>query len=773
MRTFKMPSVTMGPLNRPLRFLRRHLPPLNFITLHYLYFIVTCLALALIFWGSSTPFRSITFTDSLFMTVSGMTGAGLNTNNLSQLNTFQQVLLFVLILIGSPVFVSAIIVHIRWKAFVRRFVDIKEKEERRRGLHRVKTWASNAARGRSRTTLGVDEEAGAKDDFKTDDRAESNRAVDRTEGEKGGSQLNVDVAQDVDTSSATGGTSNKERETSSPVSPATTRTQGIQFADDTRFAPSRALSTSRMSHTSHTSHTSQTTQPARRRTNNLFSFTGVGARPGVNLRPETSFDLSSPPTPTSLSRAPTNADTNPHARRDISKYLDSPQGWIARNSQFYGLTEDEREALGGVEYRAVSLLAWLVPSYFVLFQLIASIGCGGYIALNKPEVAASFGVNPWWAGAFNVVSAFNNSGMSLIDSNMIPFDRSYYMLITIGILVLAGNTCFAIFLRIIVWAMYKIAERIARERLLGDPWHERKKTLRFLLDHPRRCYIYLFPSQHTWWLGLTVFSLNGFDWLMFELLNIGNRQIFNGLATRFIVIDSLFQTLAVRGGGFYVFTIPALRISLLTLYVVMMYISGYPVVITMRNSNVYEERSLGIYAEDEGEGREEAEQDAKSGESDTPSPGLLKRAKTAVGHNFSANPKGNEDNKHFVRQQVRAQLAHDVWWVVLGIFLIMIVEAPHFEEKPAVYSVFNYIFEIVSGYSCVGMSVGVPWASYSFSGAWYPLSKWIMCAIMLRGRHRGLPVAIDKAVLLPGEGQGHAEEEDGRIRLSRSRLLES
>jgi hypothetical protein len=38
---------------------------------------------------------------------------------------------------------------------------------------------------------------------------------------------------------------------------------------------------------------------------------------------------------------------------------------------------------------------------------------------------------------------------------------------------------------------------------------------------------------------------------------------------------------------------------------------------------------------------------------------------------------------------------------------------------------------------------------------------------MIKGRHRGLPVAIDKAVLLPGEEDGMAEEEDGRIRLAR------
>jgi Cation transport protein len=42
-------------------------------------------------------------------------------------------------------------------------------------------------------------------------------------------------------------------------------------------------------------------------------------------------------------------------------------------------------------------------------------------------------------------------------------------------------------------------------------------------------------------------------------------------------------------------------------------------------------------------------------------------------------------------------------------------------------------------------------ANYSFSGAFRPLSKLIVCLVMLRGRHRGLPVAIDRAVVLPFE----------------------
>lgn len=191
----------------------------------------------------------------------------------------------------------------------------------------------------------------------------------------------------------------------------------------------------------------------------------------------------------------------------------------------------------------------------------------------------------------------------------------------------------------------------------------------------------------------------------------------------------------------------------------MMYISVYPVVITMRNSNVYEERSLGIYADDPA-----PSDDPFIDSSSAPQKkGLFPRLRRSfVGRS------GEQTKSYFVRQQLRAQLAHDAWWIVLAVFLIMIVEGGQFERNPVVFSVFNVIFEVVSGYGCVGISVGVPNEAYSFCGAWHTLSKLILCAVMIRGRHRGLPVAIDKAVLLPGEGLGHAEEEDAQIRLERT-----
>lgn len=206
-------------------------------------------------------------------------------------------------------------------------------------------------------------------------------------------------------------------------------------------------------------------------------------------------------------------------------------------------------------------------------------------------------------------------------------------------------------------------------------------------------------------------------------------------------------------------SISNLRIGLLILYVIMMYISVYPVVITMRNSNVYEERSLGIYADDPAPPAEESSSHGSAFAT------KLRRRFSHHSAEASAAPvAGTETRGYFVRQQLRSQLSHDTWWIALAVLFITITETASFEAQPAVYSVFNILFEVVSAYGCVGISVGLPDQAYSFCGGWHTLSKLILCAVMIRGRHRGLPVAIDHAVLLPGDHLTRAEEQDALIR---------
>lgn len=125
-----------------------------------------------------------------------------------------------------------------------------------------------------------------------------------------------------------------------------------------------------------------------------------------------------------------------------------------------------------------------------------------------------------------------------------------------------------------------------------------------------------------------------------------------------------------------------------------------------------------------------------------------------------------------VTQHLRSQLSHDMWSIALALFLITLIETSHSAMDAQTYSVFNFLFEIVSGYTNIGLSIGLPNESYSFSGGWYTGSKLVLILMMIRGRHRGLPVALDHAVKLPGWDNVKKQQEDAEIRrsISKSRI---
>ncbi|KAH8698639.1 putative potassium transporter [Talaromyces proteolyticus] len=682
------------------------LPPLNFLTLHYAYFILIALLWSVIFWASSEPARSVTYTDSLFLCVSAMTGAGLNTVNISVLNTFQQSVLFGLILLGHPILISSTVLFVRKRAFETKFRGIAEEHARR---------ISSIQKAIHLPLIGKKKHKAAGVDVHPD-------------------RQNVQVHQGVRNPEETADPqiSAENRSVASEI--ASQDIDAIRWVDDDQITISPSV--------------------RERNRHRIFPMAGVGARPDAKYPRDAVLNL----VLDDVRRPSIIGD----AIRGTRKYFLS-RGFISRNSQFYGLTPAERDRLGGVEYKAISFLSIVVPLYFVLFNIFGLVGIGAWIAVNKPDVARVNGLDPFWTGAFFAVSAFGNNGMSLLDVNMTALQTSVYVLLTMAFLILAGNTLYPCFLRLNIWAIRRI---LPRTRWFDD-W---RNVLDFILDHPRRVYTHLFPRRHTWYLLCTVILLNGIDWAGFELLSIGNNDIQSLGPYR--IIDGLFQAFAVRSGGFYVVTIADLHQGLLVLYVLMMYVSAFPVLLTIRNTNVYEERSLGIYATDNL--AEDQRHHASLGNVYSHIKSFISSFNTRERYEGQRDNYADENDtsrSYFIRQQLRSQLSHDIWWICLAVLFITIAEGPSYSQDPVTFSTFNIIFEVVSAYGCVGITVGLPDQNYSFSGAWHVISKLILVAVMLRGRHRGLPVAIDKAVMLPDESLAWAEEEDAATRLERSRTF--
>lgn len=111
-------------------------------------------------------------------------------------------------------------------------------------------------------------------------------------------------------------------------------------------------------------------------------------------------------------------------------------------------------------------------------------------------------------------------------------------------------------LRLLIWRDFNLPRFV--NRWLGSKVSSKNsrthETLQFLLDHPRRCFVYLFPSHQTWFLVAFVTLLTLTDWVSFLVLDIGNAEI-KSLPVGQRMLDGLLQSAAVRAAGFGVVTL--------------------------------------------------------------------------------------------------------------------------------------------------------------------------------------------------------------------------
>jgi hypothetical protein len=196
---------------------------------------------------------------------------------------------------------------------------------------------------------------------------------------------------------------------------------------------------------------------------------------------------------------------------DPMPYL-SWQPTIGRNSAFVDLSEEQREELGGIEYRALKTLAWILIIYFVGFHVFGMVSLLPWI-LNSPgraEYLRSYGQSPGWWGVFTPASMFNDLGFTITPDSMISFQTAIWPLLVGSFLIIIGNTGFPCMLRFIIWVTH----------WLVPPGSGIWEELRFLLDHPRRCFTLMFPSDASWWLFWVLVILNGLDLIFFIILDV-------------------------------------------------------------------------------------------------------------------------------------------------------------------------------------------------------------------------------------------------------------
>lgn len=540
----------------------------NFISIHYAYIISCAIICSIIIY----PGGELRYIDALFHAAGAATQSGLNTVDLNLLHTYQQVFLWFFTMICNPIFIHSFVVFVRLYWFEKRFQHVvQDARAMRRTRSRARTFTTGrddhdvnqeemGVRGRSIVVLrnnadeargGVQHHEVAKPEPESTSETDSSHAkedatpsADGTDGDAGstlgpGSRrpslrglrlptqlspehhiaflerqrrdkgaLRIPSPREYDR----GGMPQVLDEEGGDLDRTDTRQseRRQRFRDSTQgdTAPPPVGQHITINEPELLRSRSRTTTPPRMDGRRSATEGQDGGEPSTWQRSRARRS-----TLNTLLRSLTE-----EKEKQTLPYL-SWNATVGRNSNFVNLTEEQRDELGGIEYRALKTLALVLITYFFFFHVLGIICLVPWImhagqkyqnVLRKDAVG-----RPWW-GIFTAGSAFNDLGFTLTPDSMNSFNDAIFPLLLMSFLIIIGNTGFPCLLRLIIWVLSKITTK-------GSPlWEE----LQFLLDHPRRCFTLLFPRNATWWLFAILVMLNGLDLIFFIILDVRAPYVF-------------------------------------------------------------------------------------------------------------------------------------------------------------------------------------------------------------------------------------------------------
>lgn len=133
-----------------------------------------------------------------------------------------------------------------------------------------------------------------------------------------------------------------------------------------------------------------------------------------------------------FSRNKKNDDARQHSRRDFKRNLGhkvTPICYPSRRWTYQSqersmpLRHEQKKELGGVEYRALEVLTWLLPGYCTCWLVIVMLVVTPYAAHSRVadiiRSAQPGNLSPVWWSVFATVSAYSNNGLNLLNKNMI------------------------------------------------------------------------------------------------------------------------------------------------------------------------------------------------------------------------------------------------------------------------------------------------------------------------------------------------------------------
>ncbi|KAI5058152.1 hypothetical protein GOP47_0026322 [Adiantum capillus-veneris] len=234
---------------------------------------------------------------------------------------------------------------------------------------------------------------------------------------------------------------------------------------------------------------------------------------------------------------------------------------------------------------------------------------------------------------------------------------------------------------------------------------KRKEVCAYILASKERCFSHIFPSDGTFWLVGSVVFWNGCQVICMLAIDWRSEAL-KGLGAGYKLVVALFQSISARTGGMNAVNLSGFSAPTLFIALVAMYVASYPIHISKH-------------------------------------PARKCKGNIFMGEIFKLRRKDS--------------------FLFVATFLICFFERDSLRHDPLNFSFFNIIYEVISAYGNVGLTIGyscslktimahttecldIPCA---FSGKWTFGGKAVLILVMLFGRHRNLLEDIDWDIISP------------------------
>jgi trk system potassium uptake protein TrkH len=325
-----------------------------------------------------------------------------------------------------------------------------------------------------------------------------------------------------------------------------------------------------------------------------------------------------------------------------------------------------------------------VTLYTFLFEGTATLIMGTYLQFN-PQLPLH-GINPWWWALFHSVSAFNNAGFGLLKTNLMEFVTDPVINLTIASLIILGGLGYPVLIGFHTYMRSKMITSVDKNQ------HRLIENMKPVAASSVQIRVAIVGTL----LLLTLGTLIPF-------IDPSSMSLLEGYSLSQKLLIAFFQSVSTRTAGFNTIDVGGLGVATILFYIALMYVGANPAG-TGGGIKIPTVAVLYGYIKDW-----------------FYEPGLPVKL---LNRNVS---------KFAVSHAIRLFFI-SMAFIMLVTFLICLKESQWLITPDPIFNFIKVVFETVSAFGTVGLTMGYAGGAASFAALLTPFSKALLITTMLVGR---------------------------------------